>query len=85
MLLSQSTALLCQPQGSKIIVPHMHGKVQFKNKELIHMVSNGKFLTYSTSLLFCFNIFFNSNERLDKMNETFVEFLSDHKLFLLTA
>lgn len=41
-----------------------------------------KFLT--CSLLFCFNIFFNSDERLDKMNEKFVEFLSDHKFILPT-
>ena len=37
------------------------------------------------SLLLCFNVFFNSNKRLDNMNEKFVEFLSDHKFFLSTA
>jgi hypothetical protein len=85
MLLSHPTALPYQPHGSKIIVSHMQGKAHFKNnkKNLFIWILTVKFSR--ASLLLCFNVFFNSNKRLDNMNEKFVEFLSDHKFFLYTA
>jgi len=68
---------------AKLLYLTFTAKLILKLKNLFIWFLSSKFLASLAALLFY--IFFNSDERLDKMNKEIVKFLSDHKFILTTA